>query len=208
LCLLGRCSTTWAMHLALFVLSYFSNRVLWFCLVWSPDYNLPAYISHIPGTTHMHHHNQIICWAGCPLTFCPDCPPTTVLPISASQVARITSMSHHAKPGHNRFLCINFVFSNVAEISSSNIFVDVKLLQFQDTGSLHPWTEIVFLLFQFGCLLSLFLAYLPARTSNSLWNRSGMPVLFFTLEEKLGFSLLRISVMAFYIAFICEGPPG
>jgi hypothetical protein len=38
--------------------------------------------------------------------------------------------------------------------------------------------------------------------------RAGMPVLFFTLEEKLGFSLLRISVMAFYIAFICEGPPG
>jgi hypothetical protein len=44
------------------------------------------------------------------LTYCPGCPPTMILLISASQVVGIIGMNHHAWPNNLIELCFFFFF--------------------------------------------------------------------------------------------------
>jgi hypothetical protein len=61
------------------------------------DHDNPTYASHIVWKTFMYHHAQLVGWDGFSLMFYLNCPQTTVLLISASQVAGITNASHCAQ---------------------------------------------------------------------------------------------------------------
>jgi hypothetical protein len=62
LCLLGWCSTTWAMLSTPFYFSYFLGRVSGFCPGPVSDYNLPIYASYVGRITGISHHACLVCW--------------------------------------------------------------------------------------------------------------------------------------------------
>jgi hypothetical protein len=63
----------------------------------SLDHSLPLYIFCVPGMTGMYDHAQLLLTEmGSHELFCLGWPQTTILPKSASQVARITGMSYHS----------------------------------------------------------------------------------------------------------------
>jgi hypothetical protein len=84
-------------HFQLFVcFYYFSYRVSLLCLGWPSSQSFYLYFLHswMPG---IYHCTQIfIGWDEISTTFCPGWPQIMILLISASQVGRITGMSHHA----------------------------------------------------------------------------------------------------------------
>jgi hypothetical protein len=91
---LGRCSTTWAMHPALFVLGIFQ---IGSCIyAWaSLDCDPPTYPSHVAGMTGAHNHAQVcICRDGLSWTFYRGWPGTKILPICTSRVSGITCVNH------------------------------------------------------------------------------------------------------------------
>jgi hypothetical protein len=69
LCLVNRCSTTWATLPVLFSFSYFSDRVSCFCLELASDSDPPNFASHTAGITCVSHYAQLVCWTGVSLTF-------------------------------------------------------------------------------------------------------------------------------------------
>jgi hypothetical protein len=73
--LLDRCSTTWAMPTALFCFSYFSDRILSFCLEWVLNYNSFTYAFFVAWITGMGHYawliaafnvSRLLCWIPLP----------------------------------------------------------------------------------------------------------------------------------------------
>jgi hypothetical protein len=88
---------------ALFCLSYFSDRVLCFCLGLALHHNPPIYASQVAWITVPPHP---VCWDGVLLTFCPGWPWTVILPNSVSQVTGI--MVCTAMPSNFHSLNWNF----------------------------------------------------------------------------------------------------
>jgi hypothetical protein len=79
-CLLGRCSTTWAMPPALSCFSYF-----WIGSCCQPRTIILLFTAfHVAGITDTHHRAQLICLDGVSLIIFPDWPWTAVLLISTS----------------------------------------------------------------------------------------------------------------------------
>jgi hypothetical protein len=102
-CLLGRHSATWT----IFAFVVFQIGVSYLCL----NLNLPIYASQITGMTGMDCHTQLIGWDGGGLTnFLPAWLRISVLLISTSWEAGITSMNHAAHPISVTFY--NLVFAN------------------------------------------------------------------------------------------------
>jgi hypothetical protein len=80
-------------HHSHFLLSYFSDRALHFCLGW-PQILLPT-ASHIAGT-QVHAITPGLVWGI--IKFLPKLAPSMILLIFASQVAEMTSMNHCIRP--------------------------------------------------------------------------------------------------------------
>jgi hypothetical protein len=86
-----------------FCFSYFSGRVL-YCLPGpAVDLDPPTSASCLARTTAVHHCTQLVCWDGVSLTFCLGRTQTAIVPISTSQVAGITGMSHHIQTSFRNF---------------------------------------------------------------------------------------------------------
>jgi hypothetical protein len=97
--LLGRHYTTWVRGPALFAFVTFCNGVLCFmpCLAWTMI-SPPTYALHVADRaciTISPHPGFFFGWDGISQTFCPSWPWTMILPISTSQEAKITGVSHH-----------------------------------------------------------------------------------------------------------------
>jgi hypothetical protein len=91
-------STAWAINQALFYfLAIF--QIGFHAWGWPQTMNLlPMASPHIAVITGSHYYTQLIDWDGVSLTFFPGWSWTKVLPISASQVARIIGVSYHTQP--------------------------------------------------------------------------------------------------------------
>jgi hypothetical protein len=61
---------------------------------WYSSFKVPT----IPGMKVVSHHSQLFLKIGSHKLSCPGCPATTILLISASQVCRITGVSHQHPP--------------------------------------------------------------------------------------------------------------
>jgi hypothetical protein len=75
-----------------------------------------ASLDHDLGMTSVHHHTQLLVEMGVSLTFCTGWPWTLILLISASWVAGITGMSHHAW-SCNIFLNTGDLYGKISRIS-------------------------------------------------------------------------------------------
>jgi hypothetical protein len=87
-----------------FCFVYFSDKVTHFCLGLASDFDPPPIASHMAGMTDVHHFAQLICWDGISLNFA--WPQTVILPVSASQISGIISVSHDAWPWLRVFVCV------------------------------------------------------------------------------------------------------
>jgi hypothetical protein len=79
-----------------FCFSYFSDRVSCVCLEPDLDCDPPTYTSLLAGITCVCHHAHLLVEMGLSLSFCPHWPLSVILPISASLVAGIIGVYHHA----------------------------------------------------------------------------------------------------------------
>jgi hypothetical protein len=79
------------------------NKMSHLCTSWPEPQSL-YYTTRVAGMTGLDHHSQFFLVEmgagvlGASLNFCLRWPWTTILRISASQVARITGVSHHTQP--------------------------------------------------------------------------------------------------------------
>jgi hypothetical protein len=101
LCLLDMCSTL-ELCLHPFSFSYFSGRVLCFCL---GQHNPTASTFFADGIISVIHHTQLVFWDKVLLTFLLLLALTHNLPISYSRVSRIMTVCHHSGTNLCFFWC-------------------------------------------------------------------------------------------------------
>jgi hypothetical protein len=98
------------------------------------DFYSPTYISHVPGMAGTWPPQPSFCWLrwGISWTFCLVWLGTMILPISTSQVTRITGFSHCSQPGYS------FLTVPCDEINRNQRTTSLDLGQIRYKSSLYP----------------------------------------------------------------------